>query len=163
MNISRKIEIARELYAQWAGPLLEDPVISKGLKDLSAKMESSRRASDEAGVSEICRRCDEEEGGSCCGAGIEDRYTPEMLLLNLLLGISLPRTRGSANSCYFLGAGGCLLAARDILCINYLCARLCNALTEKGLKGLQEATGFEMETVFVLHDRIRNRIRYNQQ
>ncbi|MEN6440823.1 MAG: hypothetical protein ABFD97_19805 [Syntrophobacter sp.] len=159
MRIGEKIAIARELHARWADSLLKDPAISRGVRDLMARTESSRKSSVEAGVSEVCRRCDEEEGGSCCGIGLEDRYTPEMLLLNLLLGSSLPDSRQSDNSCHFLGAGGCMLAARDIICINYLCARLCGAITKEGLKGLQETTGREMEAVFVLHDRIRRILR----
>ncbi len=159
MRIGEKIAIARELHARRADSLLREPAVATGLRDLAARTEASRLASIEAGVSEVCRRCDEEEGGSCCGAGLEDRYTPEMLLLNLMMGTSLPDSGRSANSCHFLGDRGCVLVARDIICINYLCARLCSGISEERLIRLRETTGFEMEAVFVLHDRIRKSIR----
>jgi hypothetical protein len=49
--------------------------------------------------------------------------------------------------------------ARDILCVNYLCARLQKIIPREKLFQLQEANGSEMELLFILHDRIRNFIR----
>ena len=138
---------------------MSDPLISSRLRELSAKTEASRTASLESGVADACRRCDESEGGSCCGAGIEDRYTPELLLINLMLGAELPESRHTKKSCYFLQSRGCILPVRDILCINYLCSRLQREIPRGNLLGLQEATGREMEAIFVLHNTIRNRIK----
>lgn len=157
MKIEDKIRTARTLYDQWSGRLRADPAIRGRLKELAELSRASGRMSVEAGVSEACRRCDEQEGGSCCGAGIENRYTPEMLLINLLLGASLPASRFSDKSCWFLGEGGCVLAARDILCINYLCTRLRKEIPREDLLRLQEANGREMEVLFVLHDGIKRR------
>lgn len=159
MTIREKIEIARGLHARLAGVLLADPVVANGLESLIIGSRSSGKVSDDCGISGICRRCDEEEGGSCCGAGIENRYTPELLLLNLLLGVQLPDARKSPGSCYFLGERGCLLAARDIICINYLCARVRNEVSPDCLSLLQEANGREMGVLFVLHDTVRRRCR----
>jgi len=156
LKITEKIRTARELYLNRNAELRSDPLISSQLCELSARTEASRRASLESGVAEACRRCDEIEGGSCCGAGIEERYTTELLLINLILGAELPEARYSVEGCYFLHSRGCILFARDILCINYLCSRLQRELRHGDILSLQDATGKEMEAVFVLHNSIRN-------
>jgi hypothetical protein len=111
--------------------------------------------SRDLGVFAACKQCEEEEGGSCCGSGIENRYSPHLLLVNLLLGSCLPEDRCFENSCYFLGKDGCVLKARDILCINYLCAKINRLLAHEDLLALQKATGKEMETVFFLHEAVK--------
>jgi len=158
-TINEKITIAKDLHGRWGEPLRADPGISAQLRELSARVESSNRLCLLSGVARACRVCDRDEGGSCCGAGIEDRYTSELLLINLMLGATLPESRNSANSCHFWGERGCVLSARDILCVNYLCLRLQKTITRENLFQLQEANGLEMELLFTLHDRIRNFIR----
>ena len=159
MNIAEKIRAAREFYVKWGALLKADPLVSSRLCELSAGSEASRLASIRSGVADACRRCDETGGGSCCGAGIEDRYTPELLLVNLILGAELPESRHSENSCHFLRGSGCMLPARDVLCINYLCPKLQKDIPHRDIISLQDVTGREMEAVFVLHDTIRKFIR----
>ncbi len=158
-GIELKIKTARDLYEKWGSSIEADTLLAGMLRDLAACSKASGIASIHKGVSGACRQCDEEEGGSCCGAGIENRYTPELLLMNLLLGVDLPDMRHSAKSCYFLGESGCSLSARDVLCINYLCTRLQKEMPLEDLIELQETNGREMETLFLLHDRIRRFIR----
>lgn len=157
--IKEKISIAKDLHHRWGEALEADSGISAKLRELCAKVEASSAFSASSGVARACELCDREEGGSCCGAGIEERYTPELLLINLLLGVNLPESRHSSNSCHFLGECGCILAARDILCVNYLCRRLQKTIPVEKLFQLQEVNGSEIELLFLLHDRIRNFIR----
>lgn len=157
--INEKIALAKDLHGRWGDALRSDPGISAQLKELSARVEASSSSCLLSGVALACRLCDREEGGSCCGAGIEDRYTPELLLINLMFGVTLPESRNSAKSCHFWGECGCVLPARDILCVNYLCARLQKTIPPEKLLELQEANGLEMELLFILHDRIRKFIR----
>ncbi len=157
--INEKIAIAKNLYCRWGEVLRTDSAISAQLKELSARVEASSKFCILSGVARACGSCDLEEGGSCCGAGFEDRYSPELLLINLLLGVTLPELRNSANSCHFAGEGGCVLPVREILCVNYLCARLQKIIPPQKLFQLQEATGSEMELLFLLHNRITNFIR----
>ena len=91
--INEKITIAKDLHGRWGESLRTDPCISAQLKELSARVEASSSLCLLSGVARACRLCDREEGGSCCGAGIEDRYSPELLLINLLLGVTLPESR----------------------------------------------------------------------
>ena len=159
IQISKKIAIATDLYGRWRDALSTDPGIAAQLRELSTRVEASGASCIRSGVAETCRLCEREEGGSCCGAGIEDRYTPELLLINLMLGVSLPESRHSAKSCHFLGECGCLLTARDIICVNYLCGRLKRTIPPEELQALQETNGSEMDLLFLLHNRIRNFIR----
>ncbi len=162
LGITEKITIAGELFESWSEALRADSGISGRLRELSARAVESEKACVRSGVAEACRRCDQEEGGSCCGAGIEKRFTPELLLINLLLGVNLKESRYSAASCHFLDEHGCMLVAKDILCLNYLCLKLQKKIPTENLRRLQETNGLEMETLFILHDRIRNFIRNNR-
>lgn len=159
MNIIDKINTARELLRTWSDALHAEPSISDRLKELKNKADASSRMAVHSGVADACRRCDQEEGGSCCGAGIENRYTPELLLINLMLGADLPDSKLMKGSCFFLGTRGCTLPARDILCINYLCTRLQKEIPSEELHHLQSITGEEMDFLFRLHNDIRNFIK----
>ncbi|SPF46699.1 conserved hypothetical protein [Syntrophobacter sp. SbD1] len=160
-SIDEKIRIAKGLFDRWNDALRMDSGISVQLRELSARVEASGNFCLSSGVARACSLCDLEEGGSCCGAGIEDRYTPELLLINLMLGARLAESENSTKSCRFLGERGCVLAARDILCVNYLCIRLQKTIPPEKLLQLQEVNGLEMELLFLLHNRIRNFIRQN--
>ncbi len=154
-TISEKIAIANKLHDRWGEALKSDPEISAGLGELSARVAASSELCLSSGVAKECKVCEEEEGGSCCGAGIENTYSPELLLINLLLGVRLPDFRSSSGSCFFLGEGGCRLSAREILCINYLCKKLQKTIPPEMRLRLQEVNGAEMDFIFLLHERIK--------
>jgi hypothetical protein len=149
------IEAAREQYRCWVGRILEDPRLIAMLADLDQAIGRSREAMLEAGVFGACRICDEEEGGSCCGAGIESRYGPDLLLVNLLLGEDLVDDRAMSNSCFFLGNCGCTLKVRHTLCVNYLCSRIQEMLELSDLIHLQEVLGEEMDRQFFVCEAVK--------
>jgi hypothetical protein len=155
MTIDEKIKIAQDLFRAWRDEIWGDAKLRELLELLEEKLAASRKINVDHGVFAVCKHCEEEEGGSCCGAGIENRYSPLLLLLNLLLGRALPTGRLIANSCYFLGKDGCGLLARHTLCINYLCTRIQKSLSREDLIGLQAVTGEEMETLFFLHEAVK--------
>lgn len=159
MTCGEKIKVAQALFARWGEVLGTNSRIRSLIEVLREKVAASGRVALEVGLVVACKRCDEVEGGSCCGAGIEDRYSPHLLLINLLLGRTCPAARRFTNSCYFLGTDGCTLLARDILCINYLCAGLQKSLSHEDLVRLQTATGEEMETVFRVHEAVKQFLR----
>jgi hypothetical protein len=161
MNISEKIKIAKDLFGASGDDLRKDGKVRGLLEVLQNQIAASGVVGRELGIVAACRHCDEEEGGSCCGKGIESRYSPHFLLVNLLLGANLPEERCFADSCYFLGNEGCGLKARDILCINYLCAKIQRLLAHEDLLSLQGLTGKEMETVFLLHEAVKQFLRGN--
>ena len=102
-----------------------------------------------------CLSCEVDDGGSCCGAGLEDKYDGVLLLLNLLLGVRLPRKRFESRSCYFLGEKGCLLLARHVICVNYLCRRITERVDPQRIASLRTKEGAELELLFHLYEGIR--------
>ena len=158
-SIKEKIDQAHRLYAAWGESLRQDPSIRTLLNKLQGCIEKTKGSMLKLGVVAECKHCEEKEGGSCCGTGIEKKYDVELLLMNLLLEVSLQDKQPSQNSCYFLGEKGCKLTARDVLCVNYICEKLRKKLTIEELIVLQTCAGEELDTLFILHEAIKKRLR----
>lgn len=163
LTIQEKIELAHNLFDTFSGDLRSEPAVGRLLSCLEDKIDSSRRIMWDLGVVAACKHCEEQEGGSCCGAGIEDRYSVTLLLINLLLAVPLVNSLCRPGSCYFLGKEGCILPARHVICVNYLCTGIRYNLSREQLLRLQEITGEEMTTGFVLHETIRKVLRSRTQ
>jgi hypothetical protein len=155
MLIHQKILKAHDFFAFWGEALWLDPHINSLLKSVEMKIAASSKAVLDMGLFTACRHCEEEEGGSCCGAGIENKYTPRLLLINLLYGVTLPEERLWSNSCFFLSESGCSLKLRHILCVNYLCLKVQKMLSSKDLTRLQEIIGEEMDMGFILDEAVK--------
>jgi hypothetical protein len=151
-DIHRTIERAQKVYLSFENPLRKS--LSSLLENARKAVLRSRELYRNLGVSEICSRCDRDEGGSCCGAGIEDRYGEELLVANIMAGISLPSSRFDEKSCYFLGPEGCILFFRHTLCVNFLCKRLYESLGMQKIILIQNTVGEEIELTFRLCDAI---------
>jgi len=149
---------AIRLHSKWVQVLGQDERVVSLLREMAESAAASARVMVRVGVSEICMRCETEEGGSCCGAGIESRYSRVLLLANLLMGTGLPTRRLFRDSCYFLGDHGCTLTARHVLCVNYLCSRIQHALSPEELWELQETTGREMDLLFTLNEVLKKKM-----
>jgi hypothetical protein len=119
-SVQEKIEKAHNLYSASGDSLRENPSIRTLLNKLQECIENTKDSMLKLGVVAECKHCEEREGGSCCGTGIENKYDVELLLVNLLLEASLRDQQPSQNSCYFLGEKGCKLTARHVLCVNYM-------------------------------------------
>jgi hypothetical protein len=158
LSIEEKIEEARALYEAWAGRLRRDGRIRDLLERLEKNIQASMQAMRAFRVVQACRWCETQEGGSCCGAGIENRYDPVQLLINLLLEVSLPDRQKYPDSCYFLEIDGCCLKARHVLCVNYLCKKLQENLSKDELNALQVIVGEELDTGFALHEAVRKEV-----
>ncbi|MBN2124774.1 MAG: hypothetical protein JW821_10805 [Deltaproteobacteria bacterium] len=153
--IEVRIAWARDCHARMGEALLRDENIARLLDDLQSALQDSRREMTRTGIPQACRDCEEREGGSCCGAGIENRYSITLLLINLLLGATLPRERRDVQSCFFLGEKGCCLPARHVLCINFLCKKITECIDPRKLAPLREREGVELTRLFRLHERIK--------
>jgi hypothetical protein len=153
-SIEDKIAWAYRALGEHGSALREDQTVVRLLDQLRAESQASRQAMAATGVVAVCRHCDEWDGGSCCGAGIEDRYDGITLLINLLLGVSLPTRRQRDGGCFFLGPAGCALQARDVICINFMCREVVDAVGDQALAQLRDVEGAELQTLFQLHDRI---------
>jgi hypothetical protein len=154
-TIEGRIRWARKFFGLYKDIIRTDSETSSLLVDFEAAYRATRRAADETGIPSLCAACDREQGGSCCGAGIELRYDGWMLLLNLLFGIELPESRARAGSCFFLRDTGCILAAREVLCLNYLCPNVIEKVPFSKIFILREFEGREIEILFRLNERIK--------
>lgn len=158
-SITEKISWARKIYAKEGKRLHHDEETARLLSGLRYAVSRTREAMERAGLLQRCRVCEELEGGSCCGKGIEDRYDGYLLIMNLALGADLPAERWDEQSCFFLLPGGCCLKARHVICINYLCKDILDHVDTGALKELQVLEGEETNLLFHLHERIKKALR----
>ena len=87
--IEAKIAWAEHCHREWGHRLLKDAGTAALLGRLEKAISLSREEMAATGIVDICRGCEEVGGGSCCGAGLENRYDARLLLINLLLGVEL--------------------------------------------------------------------------
>jgi hypothetical protein len=153
-SIAARIDWAEARFREQGERLRADAKVAGLLDRLGAAARRSHEAMTHAGVVAECARCEREAGGSCCGAGLEDRYDGVMLLINLLLGTELGHERDDPRSCFFLGPDGCTLVVRNVICINYLCRKIADKLARSEVEVMHDREGEEIESVFRLHARI---------
>jgi len=141
---------------QCSGDLfLKDEKIAGLLTEFKSAVKASRQEMNQTGVVDLCRECDQDEGGSCCGRGLENKYDAWLLLINRLLGVELPRVRQQADDCFFLGEKGCLLMARHVICINYMCKKITKNIQTSALNALREMEGAEINCLFMLNEQVK--------
>jgi hypothetical protein len=159
LSIQDKIKSAQNLYLFWKDALGKQSHIKNLLADLERCIRASRESMLEFKIVEICKRCDQEEGGSCCGAGMENKFDTFLLLVNLLLGVTLPEHHLRKESCYLLTDTGCVLKVRLVLCVDFLCDKILNRLSVEELLSLQKISGEELVTTFRLYDAVKRFMR----
>ena len=153
--IAKRIRWAEECFQARRDQLLKDSMLADLLERLAKAAKASRRTTKEIGLERECRLCEEKEGGSCCGAGLEDHYSGSLLLINLLLAVRLPKARYDPRSCLFLTATGCSLLARHVICVNYLCKKITDRIRPEKIAGLRDKEGIELEILFHLNERVK--------
>ncbi len=153
--IEEKIEWADLAYQTHGRKILENKAIVEFLKKLKDAIPASHSEMLKTGIVELCRQCEQDEGGSCCGYGLENRYDGWVLLMNRLLGVPLPKTRRDPKSCFFLGEKGCVLLARHVICINYICRKISDRIDPQKILALREKEGTEINLVFLFHERLK--------
>ncbi len=116
---------------------------------LEAEIERQR-----TGMSAICAKCGQ-ESKSCCGSGIELKYSPQLLLINILFGVKMPSKHEFPDKCYFIKPDGCCLFARDIFCINFICDKIKGKISPKQLKKLRELEGKQLHIQFILEEKLK--------
>jgi len=129
------------------------------LEALKNAIPRSRENMLRTGIVDLCRHCEEKEGGSCCGAGLENHFSGILLLMNLLLGVTLPQEREEPSSCFFLSPTGCRLLARHVLCINYVCNKITSRINSDQLASLREAEGAEILFLFQVNEKLKKLVK----
>jgi hypothetical protein len=153
--IEQRIAWAEHCYTHLEDKLLRDPEVSSLLEKLRQAIRGSHSKMAELGIGDLCKACEEEEGGSCCGAGLEDHSSGTLLLINLLLGVDIPTRKMDPASCFFLSRNGCRLLARHVICVNYLCAKIAARVPPSEIASLRELEGVELDLLFVLYERVK--------
>ena len=161
-SIEHKIAWALKCFQKISNQLFGDETVGSLLEMVEQAIGQSHEKMAESGIVEICRDCERNEGGSCCGKGLENHYSGILLLINLLMGVELPQKRRNPSDCFFLGKEGCRLFARHVICINYACHRITNRSDPRVLAVLREKEGRELECLFRLNERIIKILRENK-
>lgn len=143
-RISGEIFRARILYEKHGNRLLADHDVSRSLKTYRDAIARTGELMRQMGVHRQCSRCASEGSGSCCFPGIEEGYDHILLLINLLMGSSLPDVQEIPRSCLFVGPHGCKLLARYYYCVHFLCPGLHDVLEPLTVKILLRTVGEEL-------------------
>jgi hypothetical protein len=157
--IEEKMAWAKATFLSERNRLLADRNLVELLEALKAAIHRSHENMLRTGIVDLCRDCEEKEGGSCCGAGLEKHYSGILLLINLLLGVALPQHREDPSSCFFLSSTGCRLLARHVLCINYVCDKITSRIKPDQLVALREAEGTEILLLFQVNEKLKKLVK----
>jgi len=111
-----------------------------------------------AGIVKECADCAMNGEGTCCGVRTGYNCGSVLLLINLLLGRTLPPVPADIYLCHFLTKQGCALRARHVICVNFVCQRLRDVLQHNSLCNVQDIAGGEINTLFVLEESIKKKI-----
>ena len=152
--IEEKINKALEIAPRIQRFLKRDGRIQKVevVKELAKR---SKEMMTELGISGLCTRCAMDgDGAGCCSKEIEGWYEVPTLVLNLLVGNTLPKVRSQPSSCIFLGENGCILIVRYDFCVNYLCKKIEDSLDREALSLMRAQYGKELFSVWELEKEI---------
>ena len=149
--IQKKITETMELRETFKKKVLRDTVFLNYLSELKFALEATGAERASSGVSSLCRQCGLSRT-DCCGKGVELRYSEWLLLINLFLGVEIINKAPINDSCYFLSEGGCILKARHVFCVNFVCKKIKDSIPPERLKRLQELEGRELELIFRLEE-----------
>ena len=157
--IEEKIAWAEDCHHRFKNIWLADHTIRELLLKLENAIRSSHEKMVTIGIGVECQRCEHKEGGSCCGRGLENKYSGTLLLINLLLGHHLPKKRQDKAGCFFLGKTGCSLPARHTICVNYLCKKITDKIDPQKIAELREKEGTELLYLFLLNEAIKQALK----
>ncbi len=157
--VEDKMAWAKATFLGERNRLLADRNLVELLEALKAAIHRSHENMLRTGIVDLCRHCEEKEGGSCCGAGLENHFSGILLFMNLLLGVTLPQEREEPSCCFFLTPSGCRLLARHVLCINYVCNKITSRIKPEQLAGLREAEGAEILLLFQVNEKLKKLVK----
>ena len=145
-------KLKRVFYAwqQCQKILTQDETFKELLARYLEAFQHTEQVAQEVGLSAYCARCGERGQGSCCGEDMEFHCEDVLLLLNLACQVSLPKERYYPYGCFFLGAQGCILRVRPLICRNFICPEASFSLGVEKVSLIQQALGPEAEALFTL-------------
>ena len=156
--VVREVHLAYHLHKIFSDALLQDEKIRTLLVQLDQNIEATQKEMVAVGVIKECADCAVNGEGTCCGKRTGYKYDSVILLVNLLLGKTIPLQSQDPLACYFLTREGCILRARHVICVNFLCPRLHKNIQHEMLVRLQEVAGEELDTLFLIEEYIKKTI-----
>lgn len=142
--VAASIDQTDALYDRYAETLTHEKTLTDLLDAYSEAICRTQERMRTLGVVAACARCDTQPTGSCCFKGVEGWYEPVILLINKLMGVTVPRRPQAPGQCLFLGERGCRLKARHSFCVNFLCPTLREELGPSGTADLLAVAGREL-------------------
>jgi hypothetical protein len=158
-DVGHQVALAYNLQKVYGQALLQDEKVLKLLHQLDQSIEDTQKGMINTGMVEECADCAVNGEGTCCGKHTGYKYNSVLLLINLLLGKSLPVKSQDPHLCYFLTKEGCFLRSRHVICVNFLCQRLRKNIQHDKLVLLQEIAGEELNTLFIIEEYIKKKIK----
>lgn len=137
---------------------MQDREVCTLLAGLDLHIAATQSAMVRSGIVKECADCAVNGEGTCCSVRTGHKCGNVLLLVNLLLGKTLPLEPADIHLCHFLTKQGCALRARHVICVNFVCQRLREVLPHNSLCDVQDIAGGEIDTLFVLEECIKKKI-----
>jgi len=157
-NVAHEVRLAYHLHKIFSHTLLQDEKLRTLLMQLDQNIEATQKQMVAAGIVKECADCAVNGDGTCCGKRTGYKYDSIILLINLLLGKTIPLQSQDPHACYFLTQEGCILRARHVICVNFVCPRLRNNIQQEILIQVQDVAGQELDTLFLVEEYIKKKI-----
>jgi hypothetical protein len=158
-QLLHEIGAARALLDRFGPTLCQQPELLRLLSCYRRSINETQRVMHQERVDRACSVCAREAAGGCCFEGIEAGYDPILLLINLLMGSTLPDSRETPESCFFVGEAGCKLQARYYYCVHYFCPTLQTSLGARAKQGLLKTVAKELAAGWGLECALREWLR----
>lgn len=120
-SVDHKLAAAHQLYARYRLSFDKDSYIAGQLLIITTKSHALSEKMRAMELHSLCTRCANREKGGCCSDYMANETDGVLLLINLLMGNSIAKQNGGAESCCFLGPTGCILSPKPMFCLNYNC------------------------------------------
>ncbi len=143
--LENEILKAKEYFDIYGKGILEDKEISILINQYKDAIGYTWKTMETLEVTESCSECAAGEPGGCCFQEVETWYTDVQILINMLMGVNIPKTRMYSNSCMFVGDKGCRLLSRNAFCINFLCDKIKTRISVEEINTLNSAAGKEID------------------
>jgi hypothetical protein len=157
-NVAHEVRLAYHLQNIFCHALQQDEKVRALLVQLDQNIEATQKEMVAVGVIRECADCAVNGEGTCCGKRTGYKYDSVILLVNLLLGKTIPLRSQDPHACYFLTQEGCILRARHVICVNFVCPRLRNNIQQEMLIHVQGVAGKELDTLFLVEEHIKKKI-----
>ncbi len=144
VSIRDKILLAEAFHRRYGETICTAAPLKGLVEDYARAAKQTWRLMEDMKFPGTCGECASRDTGSCCFEGVEEWYDAVLLLINLLLGASLPESREIKGHCFFVGTQGCKLRARDAFCVNFLCPELRARLGQRRVSLFNRTAGDEL-------------------